>query len=129
MSNPDLNRKSKPWVAVAGPWSQPDPCFNVHRITQLVDEIWSDGICFPICPMIESHLMQSICPHTYEKNLERCMEMMVGSCDAYIYLPGSSSGVREEIRAMLRHGIPVFSDKESLYAAVLDGTIKKPLSA
>jgi len=109
-----MNKYSRkiPTVFVGGPWSKPDPEENIKQIVSLFVELWRDGKCFPICPMIEQHLIHSRYQLIdYEHGLQRCFEF-IDSSHAAIFRAGESSGkVREKIRFSEKN-IIVFENKE-----------------
>lgn len=97
-----------PVCFVGGPYTKPDPSINVNRMAKLVDELWRDGVVFPICPMIESHIQHLLIPREYEDWLLRTMRF-IPLCDVGFFRYGESSGMDREKKLFDAKGIPYFS--------------------
>ena len=100
-----------PIVFVGGPYSQPDPCINVNATAKLLDRLWFDGLVFPVCPMIESHMQHLLIPRPYEAWLLRCMRF-IRFVDAGIFRPGVSSGKAREQGLFKARNIPYFEEAD-----------------
>lgn len=101
-----------PKVFVGGPWSKPDPEENVRLTAKLFMSLWNDGKCFPICPMLEQHLIHSkYQPIDYDEGLSRCYDF-INMCDAAIFRAGESSGKTGEILVCREYKIIHFENDD-----------------
>lgn len=96
-----------PVCFVGGPYTKPDPSVNVNAAARLVDRLWQDGIVFPICPMVESHIQHLLIPRDYEPWLLRTMRF-IPLCNVGIFRSGESSGKDREQALFRAKEIPFF---------------------
>lgn len=101
-----------PKVFVGGPWSKPDPEENVRLTSELFMSLWEDGKCFPICPMLEQHLIHSKYQKIdYDEGLSRCYQF-IPFCDAAIFRAGESSGKLGEQMICRSNGVIFFENDD-----------------
>lgn len=93
-----------PMVYVAGPYSQPDPAANTHRIVKVADALLDAGFV-PIVPHL-SLAWQLVSPKPYETWLAYDRHLLA-RCDAVLRIPGYSIGATDETRHAETLGIPV----------------------
>lgn len=100
-------------VYIAGPYTKPDPCVNVHEHIRVADKVAALGYT-PVVPVL-SHFWHTMSPHPYEFWMKIDLDMLE-RCDAVIRIPGESSGADREVAHAEAHGIPVFGSIEKMDA-------------
>jgi len=86
--------KKKPWVYIAGPYSQGDPVQNTRRAIEVADRIVEYGVV-PIVPHV-SLLWDLTKPRPPEFWYEYTMQLLA-RCDAIYRIPGDSWGADREM--------------------------------
>lgn len=89
---------------IAGPYTNPDPVQNTHRMIRIADALWELGIV-PVVPHL-SLLWHLVSPRPYEQWLEYDLHVMA-RCDAVLRVPGPSTGADREVFQATRSGQPV----------------------
>jgi hypothetical protein len=100
---------SRPWVYVAGPYTQPDPAVNTRTALRAGDRLWDAG-AVPIVPHL-THLWHLVEPQPYAHWLALGRELLT-RCDALLRLPGASPGADEEVALAKALDIPVLDGME-----------------
>ena len=93
-----------PMVYIAGPFSEPDPAANTHRIVKIADVLLDAGFV-PIVPHL-SLAWQLISPKPYQTWLNYDRHLLA-RCDAVLRVPGYSIGATAEVGFAIKNGIPV----------------------
>jgi hypothetical protein len=97
--------KDRPLIYVAGPYTNPDPVWNTHKMIMAGVALRDAGYT-PLIPTL-SLLTHMVSPHPPEYWYEWDLDMLE-HCAEMLRLPGKSWGAdREEVFARER-GIPVF---------------------
>ncbi len=105
--------KSRKWIYVAGPYTNPDPVVNTRKAWLAGLRLYEAGL-FPYVPHL-SIAAQMIEPKPYVWWLDFDLAALL-RCDALLRLPGPSIGADLEIEAARKEGIPVFTDEQSAIA-------------
>lgn len=94
----------KPLLYLAGPYSEPDPVANTHRLLRIADALLDAGFT-PLIPHLTLawHLVS---PKRDETWLDYDRELLA-RCDAVLRVPGDSNGATRECRYADELGIPV----------------------
>lgn len=83
---------------IAGPYTKPDPIVNTNAALRIGMALWERELWVPHCPHL-TLLWHMVCP----KPIETWYELDIAHlsrCDAFVRLPGESSGAdREEAEA------------------------------
>jgi nucleoside 2-deoxyribosyltransferase len=99
-----------PVIYIAGPYSEPDPAYNTHRIVRIADRLLEAGFV-PVLPHL-SLAWQLISPKPYQTWLEYDRQILA-RCDAVLRVPGYSQGAAAETRHAIDHGIPVIHPRSA----------------
>jgi len=96
------NNKRKPWVYIAGPYTQGDPIQNTRNAIQVANSIVDYGVV-PIVPHLTmtwdlTHPRPPL--FWYEYTLD-----LLKRCDAIYRLPGPSTGADREVGYSRENGI------------------------
>ena len=105
----------KPWVFIAGPYTEPYPIYNTRRVMEWWDKLWKTKLIVPIAPhwtMFQDLLF----PQPYEEWLKYYSSLLM-RCDALFRLEGKSSGADEELEKILKQNKPIFL--ESQYSSMI----------
>ena len=105
-----MGDRPKPWIYIAGPYTNPYPIYNTRRAMEWWDRLWKTNLIIPIVPhwtMFQDLLF----PLPYEEWLKYDSHMLE-RCDALFRLEGKSSGADEELGKMLKQGKPIFLEKD-----------------
>ncbi|MFV0442151.1 MAG: DUF4406 domain-containing protein [Planctomycetaceae bacterium] len=94
----------RPLLYLAGPYTEPDPVANTHRMIRIADALLDAGFT-PLIPHLTLawHLVS---PKRYEIWLDYDRELLA-RCDAVLRVPGDSNGATRESRYADELGIPV----------------------
>jgi hypothetical protein len=98
--------KQRPVIYIAGPYTNPDPVLNTHRIVQFANRLMDLQVCYPVVPHT-TLLWHAICPRPVEDWYELDIAVMLRT-QGVIRFPGASSGADAEIETAIEHGLPVF---------------------
>lgn len=101
---------AKPIVYLAGPYSKPDPVWNIHDAVKLADSLLD--ICVPMIPHLTG-TWHMISPKPYETWLEIDLVLMA-RCDVVFRFGGESSGADGEVEEALKARQPVVYSEEEL---------------
>jgi nucleoside 2-deoxyribosyltransferase len=110
-----------PLVYLAGPYTEPDPVANTHRVLRIADALLEAGFT-PFIPHLTLawHLVS---PKPYETWLEYDRELLA-RCDVLLRVPGYSEGAALESLFAECRGIPVIrpdsASPDDCVAAVSD---------
>lgn len=99
-----------PLIYVAGPYSEPDPILNTHRIVRIADRLLDAGFV-PLVPHL-SVAWHLISPKPYQTWLEYDQHILA-RCDAVLRVPGDSKGAEAEARHAIDLGIPVIHPRSA----------------
>lgn len=105
------NNKRKPWVYIAGPYTQGDPVQNTRAAIRVADSIVDYGVV-PIVPHLTmtwdlTHPRPPL--FWYEYTLD-----LLKRCDAIFRLPGPSTGADYEVKYSQENGIVYLEQKLDL---------------
>ncbi len=112
---------NKPWIYVAGPYSDGDTVAHVQAAVSAADTLLKMEL-FPYIPHL-SHLWHLISPKPYEEWLEIDLHALT-KCDALLRLPGKSSGARAEVIFAHERGIHVCYSVGEINSLLLSGALK-----
>lgn len=102
--------EDKPWVYIAGPYSQPYPIYNTRKAMELWDRMQNTGLVVPIAPHW-TMFQDLVFPKPYA--VWRAYDAAILTrCDALFRLNGASTGADDELAQMLRQKRPVFQEQE-----------------
>lgn len=95
---------SRPLIYLAGPYTEPDPVQNTHRMIRIADALLDAGFV-PLVPHLTLawHLVS---PKRYETWLDYDRQLL-SRCDAVLRMPGYSRGATQETVLARSLGIPV----------------------
>lgn len=108
----------KPLVYIASPYRS-NPCWNTRHAIVYASGLMADGVVTPLVPHL-SLLFDTVCPQPPDDWLTYDLELL-RRCDGLIRpreIDGPSAGADGEERFARENGIPVFYDKDTLYAWV-----------
>ncbi|MGC1274144.1 MAG: hypothetical protein WBC44_10595 [Planctomycetaceae bacterium] len=94
----------RPLVYLAGPFSQPDPIENTHRMLCIADALLEAGFA-PLVPHL-SLAWHLVSPKPYAAWLDYDRDLLA-RCDVVLRVPGNSYGATCETEFAGRIGIPV----------------------
>ena len=100
-----------PTIYIAGPYTLPDPCENVHKAVKAADALLRMGYA-PYVPHL-THFWHTMYPHPYETWMGLDLPF-VAKCDYLVRLPGVSAGADREVSLALNLGKPVFYGMEAV---------------
>jgi len=116
-------RKAKPTVFVASPYSKGDPAMNTHFQCKIFDRLLTEQRVLPVVPLW-THFQHLLFPRPYQDWLQYDQEML-GLYDCCLrldadmpgakYFESESSGADAEVATFKRLGKPVFYSIENLY--------------
>lgn len=91
-------------IYLAGPYTEPDPVENTHRMIRIADALLDAGFT-PLIPHLTLawHLVS---PKRYEIWLDYDRELLA-RCDTVLRVPGDSNGATRECQFADELGIPV----------------------
>jgi nucleoside 2-deoxyribosyltransferase len=94
----------RPLIYLAGPYTEPDPVQNTHRMIRIADALLDVGFT-PLIPHLTLawHLVS---PKRYETWLDYDRQLLC-RCDAVLRIPGYSHGATQETELARSLGIPV----------------------
>jgi nucleoside 2-deoxyribosyltransferase len=94
----------RPLIYLAGPYTEPDPVQNTHRMIRIADALLDAGFV-PLIPHLTLawHLVS---PKRYETWLDYDRQLLC-RCDAVLRVPGFSNGATRETQYADELGIPV----------------------
>jgi len=94
----------RPLLYLAGPYTEPDPVANTHRMIRIADALLDAGFT-PLIPHLTLawHLVS---PKRYETWLDYDRELLA-RCDAVLRVPGDSNGATRETQYADELCIPV----------------------
>lgn len=98
--------RHRPVLYIAGPYTNPDPVLNTHRIVQYANRLMDLQVCYPVVPHT-TLLWHAICPRPVEDWYELDIAVMLRT-EGVIRFPGASSGADAEVEAARQHDLPVF---------------------
>jgi hypothetical protein len=98
-------------VYVAGPYRQPDRCFNVNTAIKTADMLVNLGF-IPYIPHL-CHYWNLVSPKEEEFYMDYDLEWLK-ICDCLFIIPGESKGVRTEIEEAKKLNIPYFLETDDL---------------
>ena len=98
-------------VYIACPYTNGDPCVNVHNAIKIAEQVVEAGHT-PIVPIL-SHLWHLISPHEWEYWMKIDMEL-VKKADYVLRIPGVSTGADKEVALAEKLNIPVVYSVKSL---------------
>lgn len=104
----------RPLVYLAAPYTKPDPIENTHRAIATASVLIEEGVVTPVVPHLTLvwHLLEPRdVKFWYEYDIA-----ILARCDALLRLPGESQGADVESEEATRRAIPVFVDRDELYA-------------
>lgn len=102
----------KPLVYLAGPYSKPDPVWNMHNAIKLADRVLELGFV-PVIPHLTG-TWHMVSPKPYPEWLAIDLEIMY-RCDVVFRFPGASSGADAEVGEAFARGMRVvYSETELL---------------
>lgn len=91
-------------IYLAGPYSQPEPVENLHKVCKLATQLVDMGHLVFIPHL--SAIWQAVEPRPYDWWLDLCLGY-VRQCSLVVRLPGESPGADKEVEEAQRYGIPV----------------------
>lgn len=97
-------------VYLAGPYTEPDPVENTHRMIRIADALLDAGFT-PLIPHLTLawHLVS---PKRYETWLNYDRELLA-HCDVVLRVPGYSNGATRETQYADELGIPVIRPRSA----------------
>ena len=100
----ETSRGHVPLIYVAGPFTEPDPVENTHRMIRIADALLDAGFT-PLIPHLTLawHLVS---PKPYATWLAYDRQLLT-RCDALLRVPGYSRGATQEREFAVELGIPV----------------------
>jgi nucleoside 2-deoxyribosyltransferase len=100
----------RPLIYLAGPYTEPDPVQNTHRMIRIADALLDAGFV-PLIPHLTLawHLVS---PKRYETWLDYDRELLA-HCDAVLRVPGDSNGATGETQHADKLGIPVIRPRSA----------------
>lgn len=106
-----MAQASRKKVYIAAPYTKGDVAINVRTAIEAGSRLWDLGFA-PFIPHL-THFWHLVTPKPYEVWLTIDNEWLP-VCDAFLRLPGPSSGADKEEALARSLGIPVFYDESSL---------------
>lgn len=94
----------RPLVYLAGPFSEPDPIENTHRMLRIADALLEAGFV-PLVPHL-SLAWHLVSPKPYATWLDYDRDLLM-RCDVVLRVPGNSYGATCETEFAGRIGVPV----------------------
>lgn len=104
----------RPLIYLAGPYTQPDPVVNTHRMLRIADALLDAGFT-PLIPHL-SLAWHLVSPKPYETWLEYDRQLLA-HCDAVLRVPGESFGATRETQLAEALGIFVIEPRSGAPAA------------
>lgn len=97
-------------IYLAGPYTEPDPVENTHRMIRIADALLDAGFT-PLIPHLTLawHLVS---PKRYETWLDYDRELLA-HCDVLLRVPGYSNGATQETQYADELGIPVIRPRSA----------------
>ena len=100
-------------VYIAGPYTKGDVAVNVRNAILAADAVLGAGHV-PFLPHL-THFWHLVCPGPYEQWTKLDLEWLP-FCEAFIRLPGESSGSDAEVGVASALGMPVYYSVEEFLA-------------
>ena len=99
------------YVYIAGPYTNPDPVKNTHRVIVMANWLREFGFV-PFVPHL-TLFWHFILPHEIDYWYSYDIEWLK-KCDCILRLSGESSGADKEVEIAKELGIPIFYDPQEL---------------
>ena len=126
---------TKPLVYLASAYTKGDVAVNVHFQLKTFDELMTDGVVWPVCPLW-NHFQHAAFPRAYGEWLayDQAMLPLYDACLRLTateprigYTMADSSGADKEVETFRAMGKPVFFNKEDLYEWVKQTQTRLPV--
>lgn len=113
-------KSMRPKVYIAAPYTKGDVAINVRTAIEAGSRLWDTGFA-PFIPHL-THFWHLVTPKPYQEWLEIDNEWLP-VCNAFLRLPGESSGADKEEALAKSLGIPVFYNEMELLKWKLENGI------